>query len=165
MSWVPAWTPDRRHWFDGVAWRPARVSWSVRARRYLVAWLSSLFLIFVFIWALVGLGTTNVAVWVTTLSAAGGISVGSGIATGYVLARDGTGRLLPRAALAGTGVLMACYVASFIFGSGDQNADNEAGAGIAILGLPTLAATATILGLGWIAGRLTRRQRPAPASR
>lgn len=161
--WLPAWTPDHRYWFDGLTWRASARQWSRRAKRLLVGWLGTLFLIFVSAWTLVGLRSSNKAAWAAALAVTAGLSFATGIAAGYALGRDGLGRGVPLAALAATAVLLGCYGASFIFVSGDTNSDNEAGAGVALFMVPTFVLTLLVLGLGWLPGSMVRRRKARPA--
>jgi hypothetical protein len=86
-------------------------------------------------------------------------TVGFGMALGY----GGRWLQVGVAALAGTATLAFWYVAAMIStASPDSGADNAAGAGVVILGLPVLAALTLLLYLGatmgWLLRRVRRRQ-------
>lgn len=72
---------------------------------------------------------------------------------GFQLGRDGRWLQTLWVAIIGTGLLTAWYVALFLADQSDPSADNEAGAGVVILALPTFVA---ILGLLAAGGGLAR---------
>jgi hypothetical protein len=102
------------------------------------------------------------------LAVLGGVCLATTPVLGFLLGRDGRWLQSVWVALFGTGLLTAWYVALFLADQSDPSADNEAGAGVAILALPTFAALLGLLavgaglskGLAWIRAGIARRAEP-----
>lgn len=93
-----------------------------------------------------------------------GFSATTTLATGWVLGYRKFWRQLAAFVVAGAVVLLAWYVVAMIATTpaSDTTGDNAAGAGVAILAVPSVAATALLLGLGAAPAVTLRRLRKKP---
>lgn len=158
MRWVPAWSADRARWFDGAQWVPTYRpkgggprDWPRRIVVPVVMWLLvlSAFPTAVLV-AVNGLPAGQVIPDDTLrlLAIVGAVCLAPTPLLGFWLGRDGRWLQTLWVAAIGTGLLTAWYVALFLADQSDPSADNEAGAGVAILSLPTFVALLGLLGLG-----------------
>jgi hypothetical protein len=174
-GWLPAWSPDGRNWFDGVRWapvsRPRRGgpgNWPRRVVVPLVGWLVALsvFPVSVLVYVdklvpgqvlaeqvLVRLGVIGVACLATTP------------VMGFQLGRDGRWLQSLWVAIIGTGLLTAWYVTLFLADQSEPSADNEVGAGVVILALPSFVAILVLLAVGSGLARGIARFRLRPGRR
>jgi hypothetical protein len=162
-QWLPAYTPDHRWRFDGSQWRP--VNARTRPPRWLlltgVVWLA-----FVASW--LAAGTVFLAVSspgdpgrsalivIVSLAAVAALAT---LAWGYLVGRRRETVWLWPAAVAGTTVQLFTYVTAMLAAPqspGDANNDNAAGAGFAILAVPTALLILALLWLGALIGALSR---------
>lgn len=82
------------------------------------------------------------------LAVIGGVCLATTPVMGYQLGRDGRWLQTLLVAVIGTGALTVWYVALFLADQSDPSADNEAGAGVAILTLPSFVLILALLALG-----------------
>lgn len=102
------------------------------------------------------------------LAVLGGVCLATTPVLGFLLGRDGRWLQTVWVAAIGTGLLTAWYVALFLADQSDPSADNEAGAGVAILVLPTFATLLALLAMGsalargltWLRTRHSSRVEP-----
>lgn len=164
-QWLPAYTPDLLWHFDGYRWVP--VPQRARPPRWLLRsgllWLAALAA-----WLLYGAGvlaadggSTPGRVAFDALVGLAGVAVLATCAWGFLVGRRRATRWLWQAAAVGTGVQMGCYgVAMLAAPSPDgSEQDNAAGAGMAILTIPTALILLALLWFGAGFGVLSRRIR------
>jgi hypothetical protein len=157
-AWFPAVSRDSKWWFDGRVWvRAHPLSWP----RWLLVggatWILALMVwepaIAITSWQAHGaFGRPSDAVVVGT----GGIAVLGTVLWGAVLGNAGRWRQLAMSAAAGSAMLLAGYGVIMVATAPgtDTTGDNEAGAGAAILAVPTFLAVAMLLLLGGLAAHL-----------
>ena len=99
------------------------------------------------------------AVLIVALAASGGIGALSTVVVGYLLGVRRLWRHLLVSLGAGTIAMLCWYVVAMVAfaPSNDTSSDNAAGAGVVILGIPTLLLIGIFLALGAGAGRLRMR--------
>lgn len=167
MQWLAAYTPDRKWRFDGRQWRPANSR--RRPPRWLVAtgvvWLCG-----VASWLIAGTiflaasspdepGRGAAIVSVSVIASLAAVAVLATLAWGYLVGRRRATVWLWPAAAAGTAVELFSYATAMLAvpqSPGDANNDNAAGAGLAILAVPTALLILALLWLGAGIGALSR---------
>jgi hypothetical protein len=161
-SWLAAYSADRRLRWDGRQWRRARFrDWPKWIHVVGAAWLGCLG-IAVPVALVMHHANAHIdhgqAVILIDLA---GFSAAATVATGWLL---GYRKRWPQVAVftvAGAVVLLGWYGVAMSAPTpmSDTTGDNAAGAGLAILAMPTLAATGLLLGLGAAAAAAVRRLR------
>jgi len=102
-------------------------------------------------------GTSTVPDWALRPALAlGAGAVLSTLTWGAVLGRLRTWRMVAASAPAGAGVLAFWYVVAMV-SSNDPTADNAAGVGVVMLGIPALVLVALLLVVGGAVGAAFRR--------
>jgi Kef-type K+ transport system membrane component KefB len=165
-TWLPAYSPDGRWWFDGTRWTVAqhRLRWPKWLVIALVIW--SVVLVTWLLAAVVIARVSQRQFDVTELVILGAL-LGVGLVStgmfGFILGRRGLWKHMAVAAVIGTAALMACYVLAMIAMAqpGNEAGSNAAGAGFALLSIPSLLVVAGLLFLGGGVGWLFRRRNPA----
>lgn len=163
-QWLPAFTPDRLWRFTGEQWVPVGgrgkpPKWLVvTGLGWLVAFTGPLLYATVFIAINGPADPSTLAVYVLVGLAA--IAVLATGAWGFLVGRRRALRWLWRAAAIGTAAQIFCYVLAMLAApSSDGSAqDDAAGAGLAILTVPTALVTLTLLWLGAGVGALSGRR-------
>jgi hypothetical protein len=162
-QWLPAFTPDRRWRFTGEQWVPARAGG--RPPRWLVlsglGWLAGLVSWLLYGAVVVGIDGPDEpgrpAAYV--LVGLAGFAVLATGAWGFLVGRRRALRWLWRAAALGTAAQLFCYVVAMLVApsSDASTEDIAAGAGVAILAVPTALITLALLWFGAGVGVLSRR--------
>jgi hypothetical protein len=102
-------------------------------------------------------GTSTVPDWALLPALTlGAVAVLSPLAWGAVLGRLRSWRTVATSAPAGAGVLVFWYVVAMV-SSNDPTADNAAGVGILLLGIPALVLVTLLLVIGGAVGAVFRR--------
>lgn len=162
-GWMPTVSPDGGWRWNGRAWvrtnrvLPRWIFWAT------AGWLGLLVGSVAVVSALIFGDSDPVAIERTAVSL-GSIAVLATIALGASLGSNRRWPQIAFAALAGTICLAACYLVLMLSVPDPQGTqDIAAGAGLAILGPPTLLGIATLLGLGGAVGHVVgeRKRRQA----
>lgn len=167
-------SPDGLWWFDGSAWRPTTSpdghwrwtgqAWVPARRASLPRWVKVcrvVWLVLLGAWllflTLAARGTSTVPGWaVLPTIALGAVAVLSTLVWGAVLGKLRSWRTVATSAPAGAGVLALWYVVAMV-SSNDPTADNAAGVGVVMLGIPALVLVALLLVVGGAVGAAFRR--------
>jgi hypothetical protein len=163
LQWLPAFTPDRQWRFTGERWVPVRAGG--RPPRWLVlsglGWLAGLVGWLLYGAVVVGIdGPNDPGVPATyVLVGLAGVAVLATGAWGFLVGRRRALRWLWQAAALGTAAQLFCYVVAMLVApSYDASMeDTAAGAGVAILAVPTALITLALLWFGAGLGVLSRR--------
>jgi lysylphosphatidylglycerol synthetase-like protein (DUF2156 family) len=157
-------SPDGRWFWDGRRWNPVPLLSQWTLPRW--AWmLGGLWLVLIGVWLPVLLKEAITAkpplqALPATGLLLGAIAVIASICWGLVLALLRRWRWILVSAAAGTAVLLGWYVTVMISTNiNDPQVDNEAGADIAILSVPTLVSVGLLLSVGGGLGSTYRRLR------
>ncbi len=168
-QWLPAWSSDGRYWFDGVLWtlrpvprRGGPVTWPRRVVVPLALWLATLSaapVAALFATADLAPGQVLAHHVLVRFGVIAGICLATTPIMGFQLGREGRWLQTAWVAALGTGTLVLWYGTLMTSDQSDPSADNAAGAGVAIMGLPTFAALLALLATGGGAAKGIERLR------
>lgn len=160
VRWLPTLSPDRKWWFDGRHWR-RNTAWRRPPRAVLV--YTALWALVLILWAPLTLmvARTSASTVPTDLTSwFGVVAIGVVLLTplvGLMVCLTSQLRWTWAAALLGTGMQMAGYVALMLSSPQPGGVEDDAAAiGLVILTLPILLAVTALLWLGAGTGLLVR---------
>jgi hypothetical protein len=162
-DWMPTVSPDGRWRWTGDQWMPQsrvqRPGYRIPRR---VARDGAIWLVLFGLWApvitVLVLNEVSAPVFLAIAAPLGAVAVLSTLFFGGRLGRRSQWRELGLAALAGTAELLFMYGVAMVVSPDPNNTnDQAAGIGVVIFSVPTLLIVASLLGLGGLFGRWSRR--------
>jgi hypothetical protein len=173
--WLPAFTPDRLWRFTGERWVPAQAA--RRPPQWLIVsglgWLAGLVGWLLYAAVLVGISDQGdpgrPALYV--LVGLAGVAVLATVGWGFLVGRRRASRWLWQAGGLGTAALMFSYVVAMVAAPAsddpaESTPDTAAGAGVAVLTVPTAVIILALLwfgaGLGALSRRISHGRQPTP---
>ncbi len=171
-GWLPAWSLDRRLWFDGRSWRPTGPDAVGRPTGVEIGIAVGIFATWVLsvAWSVAALPPTVAAADLSSALDLAGLGLlaawfGGTVVSGLLLGFRGRWAYVGFLVAYVWTLVLAWYVSAMLMTPADSGSDNDtaAGAGLVILAVPTLLAvvvlTTTGAGLGALARTVSQRRR------